>query len=250
MPLNTPKKDGLNSKNSTPSTRVKFLLTHLGLGDAIIMAGAAVALSNRHAGLVFPCYERNMKSLVSFFRFHPDIMVLPVEDEEDMLHLAKLHQDGGVIAVGHYSNAAALPEESFDEWMYRTAGVPFPARWAACPLKLAAMEVKQIRTDLVDKGIHSFLHDDPLRGFEIAKATDREFRYVHPAFYENQESILAFANILAKVPEIHVINSAFLHLSESLETNGELFFYPKARAHKESGKFDIPQLRKPWKFME
>ncbi len=231
---------------------MKFLLTHLGLGDAIIMAGAAVTLANRHHGLVFPCYEHNEESVKSFFKFHPDIMVLPVHDEEDMIHLAKLHEDAGVIAVGHYSTSAALPEESFDEWMYRTAGVPFPARWACCPMKLAATALKQISTSLVDDGIRAFLHDDPRRGFEIPKAMDREFKYVHPAFFDGQNtgSILAFADMLAKVPEIHVINSAFLHLTESLETKGKLFFYPKARAHKEAGAFDLPQLRKPWKIAE
>lgn len=222
--------------------KMKFLLPHLGLGDAILLAGAAVELARRHGGLVFPCYPKNYESISSFFRLHPEIMVLPAEDEADAIHLAKLHADAGVIAVGHYSTSAALPGERFDEWMYRTAGVPLAARWDACPLARAALDVDQFQHHPVP-----FYHDDPLRGFVIEDKWKTPI-LIHPCLYGSR-SILAFASILEYTTAIHVINSSFLQLAESLPTTGKLILHARARANEEQDAFDIPTLRKPWEIV-
>lgn len=227
---------------------MKFLLPHLGLGDAILLAGAAVTLANRHDGLIFPCYWNNYESVSSFFRPHPHIAVLTVKSETDMIRKS-LETDLDKIAVGHYSNSAALPDETFDEWMYRTAGVAFPARWAACPLRLAAHDCPQHTCELNGQPL-SFFHEDPTRGFRIASHYKQGMSdFVHPELFEKR-SILSFAKILKEAPQIHVINSSFLHLAEILETTGKLHLHAQARAHQEREGFDIPRLRKPWEIVK
>lgn len=260
---------------------MKFLLPHLGLGDSIILSGAAVALANKHDGLVFPCWKRNVASIQSLFHFHPNIMVLPVESEDDMLHLAKLHEDAGVLRAGHYSGIprnlpdpqpneddffigyseedeekqeenylAALKDwekkhegfvhERFDEWLYRTLEVPFPARWASSPISLAATVVEQ--TTFPEN--LPFVHDDMARGFPIPWNPNKPLprRHIRPN-PDLKKSILSYVDLLEKAPEIHLINSSFCHLVESINPTGTLYLYANARRGESR---DLPFTRKPW----
>lgn len=220
---------------------MKFLFPHLGLGDAILLAGLAVELAKEHGGVVFPCYPHNEASVRSFFVAHPQIEVVPVKHETDMMR-AGLKSAAPILPLGHYSHAHPESDETFDAWMHRSAGVPLEARWGG-PIPAAAKRVGQFQIPLRDNYI--FLHEDRARSFRIKPEFLPKMEHFVPSAC-NVSSILAYADALYHAKEVHVINSAFLHLAETLPTTGKLFLHTYARSKFEQGTFDIPHLRKPW----
>ena len=219
-------------------------MTHLGLGDAIVSGGLAVAKAMSHGGLRFPCWKHNEPSVKSFFVNYPEIEVVPI-DRDDLEGI--LHQEKNAIFCGHYSGEPALEDEGFDAWIYRTAGESLDLRWELDPVVDAMAAVSQRPSS---RPIKYFIHDDPRRDFSITKNRVHQ-EGVQPwpnnDCEEKCNSILEYAYWLKKAESIHVINSAFLHLAESLPTTGSLYLHAYARPH---SRIDMPRLNKKWTVIE
>lgn len=214
-----------------------LLLPHLGLGDAIILAGAAVALVHKHGGIIFPCWPRNEVSVRSFFLDYPEVEIILIDSEQAMLEMARIHP-APVYRAGIY-HSENLPDEPFDVWMYRTLGVDFEASWELCPLQKASEKVKQIPFMVPPLPV---IHEDWNRCYIMRE--DLLPKESHPVMFLGP-SVLAWADRLKIAPEIHVVNSSYLHLADRLETSGKLIFHRYARARDEAVR-DLPRLRKQW----
>lgn len=216
---------------------MKHLNWHLGLGDAIICAGMAVELAKIHGEIEVPAKTENMRSVQSFFHHHPEIHVV---------------QSGFTpsdsINIGHYSGKPHLEGESFDEWLYRTAEIPFEKRWDSCPIEKAAKEYRRNDMEAFKAAPIVFIHDDAEREFSID--WDRipfpdEFIPVSPKPSPDRASILWLCEFLFQAKQIHVIDSCFLHLVESLQVQADLFLHRYARKPHMTA-LDEPKLRKNW----
>src|SRR6267142_3874275 len=116
------------------------LFCHIGLGDLILLSGAVVTLLRRHGSLRIYCYAAHEASVRSFFAVYPNLRVVPVPrgascyglPEESALRPAV---DGPIIRCGFYRTQGARNDISFPELFYAQPGVPYEARWAACPLE-------------------------------------------------------------------------------------------------------------------
>lgn len=216
---------------------MKHLNWHLGLGDSIICSGMAVELAKIHGELEVPAKTENMRSVQSFFHHHPEIHVVQAG-----------FTPNDSINIGHYLGIPHLQGESFDEWMYRTAGVPFEKRWDACPIEKAAEEYHRKDMKQFEQAPVVFIHDDLERDFKID--WDRiqfpdQFVPVSPKPTPDRASILWFYDFLLIAKQIHVIDSCFLHLVESLPVQADLFLHRYARKEHMTP-LDEPKLRKNW----
>lgn len=224
-----------------------FLLSHLGLGDAIVTAGLAVELARMHGGLTVPCWKHNEPSVRSFFINHPSIDVQVVDKE--LANYIDHSDDENIIRSGHYSRQPALENEGFDSWMYRTAGVSLKHRWISDPLQAAAEKIEQAGISQYGGVPMMFMHEDLERGFGMEWGRIKlpsEFRPYHPND-DNPKSILCYADVLKNAHAINVINSSFHHLAESLHTEGELSLHLYARPYT---RVDLVTLRKPWNIIK
>ncbi len=215
---------------------MKTLLCHLGLGDSILISGAAVELAKRYGHLRVPAYEHYLESVRSFYVNHPEIEVYPVDNPEGSNWgsppIDYFKVVGDAIACGVYGPKVETIDVSWPETFYRQLGVDYAHRWDSCPIQKAWQKTgpQVLQTPKY------FVHDDSERGYVITKlipATPKAcFRPVM-----NKGSILRYAYVLAQAQEVHVIDSAFFHLSESIDTFGQLFFHQYAR------EYSIPSLR-------
>lgn len=216
---------------------MKYLNWHLGLGDSVICAGMAVELAKEHGGLKIPAKTENMRSVQSFFHHHPEIEVVQAG-----------FTPSDAINIGHYSGKPPEKGERFDQWLYRTSGVPFEKRWDSCPIAKAADQYHRKDMDMFEAADVVFIHDDKDRDFSID--WDRinfpeQFIPVTPRPTPDGASILWFYDFLLMAKQIHVIDSCFLHLVESLPVQADLFLHRYARkAHMTA--LDEPILRKNW----
>ena len=92
-----------------------------------------------------------------------------------------------------------------------------------------------------------FLHDDRERGFAISKFL--RYPVVCQRVVKGEaDSILSYARAIEHAPEVHLIDSAFVHLTESLAPRGALFLHRYARFWRQ-GWYDIP-LRHKWTIID
>lgn len=232
-----------------------FLKWHLGLGDAIICAPLAVELAKLHDGLTVPCYDHNLISVQSLFANYPYIDVIPFTNEFRVHEYVKKHPL--IIPIGFYKETPQLPGETFDRFFYRTAGVNFEYRWGPVVEKACQAYVGGPESDPI------FIHEDRDRGFIISppkviehglggwSKDDKKigvvgFSYSSPG--KKDGSILEHFNLLMTAKQIHVIDSSFLHLVESLPVTAELFLHRYARPTNRPE--DQVELRKKWKILE
>ncbi len=204
------------------------LISHLGLGDCILVSGAAVELAKRHGQLRVPAYEQYLESVKSFYVNHPEIEVYPVDNPEGSnwgsppIECFKVI--GDAIACGIYGPKVDDISLSWPETFYRQLGVDYAHRWDSCPLQKAW----QHTGPQVLQTPQYFVHDDPDRGYVITKLIPTTPKACFRPMF-NKGSILRYVYALAQSHEVHVIDSCFLHLTESVDTFGKLFFHRYAR---------------------
>lgn len=198
------------------------LLWHLGLGDAIVCNGLVRVLARKVGRLILPAKHHNVSSVVSMFSDLPNVMVFPVDGDEQ----SQLLNDGAVLPIGRWSKSGVRGNLHWDAQFYSDANVPFDCRWS----EFYAPEFEQIQPPPKP---FAFVHDKP-----DARIRPKTSLFVYrPAL---SRSILNHRSALETADEIHCIDSSFLNLAESIRKDGRLFCYPSAR------KSVIPTLRNKW----
>jgi len=224
---------------------VKTVFCSGALGDTIVIAGAVVVLTGRYGRLRYACLPKYERSVRDIFATTSQVVILPITPEEVPLIVGEIRPED-LILINTPGAALCPPDfdrESWATWMYRQVDIPFAERWNSSPVKQAAKLVRQIPWP---EGA-AFLHDDAERGFAIEKF----LRY--PVVFQRvrkgeAESLLGYAQAIEQAPEVHVIDSAFVHLAESLHPRGALFLHRYARFWRR-GWYDIP-LRHKWTIID
>ncbi len=219
------------------SLAMHCLISHLGLGDAIIQAGMAVVLSKRYGKIAFPCYPLYLASVRSFFVNEPDVHVYPVEHRKGFdwgsppaWAYDKAIADAGIettpeehIPLGVFRGALST---DFTKDFYAGSGVQYDHRWQSCPIPTASLNVPQLSwtTPYAD---NVFLHDDPARNFRITRL-NHGLTY-RPESSESDTSILQYATLLQTAKAVAVIDSCMFHLAECFPLFGRAEMHAYAR---------------------
>jgi hypothetical protein len=206
--------------SSEEMTEPPLLARHLGCGDGLMLAGGAVELAKEFVGLRFPAWTGHVPTFTEIFKDHPEIEIVPVKDENDMMSKQR-----NMILTGVYKrpydfwkgqepfNHPWKDGEPFDEMFYREIGVPIEKKWDSFPWRYEVGPVAY-------KSPYIFVHDDASRGFVI-----RTDRIGNPQWDQNMMvcpdrefglPITSYAASLIYAHEIHVINSAFMWFCEFL----------------------------------
>jgi hypothetical protein len=212
-----------------------FLDWNTGLGDAIICNGLVRELAKVHEGIVLPCKERNLASVRHMFSDLPNVRVLdPMEWD------AAVARRGHIVRIGiHHGSWGKV--EPFDKAFYEFAGVPFDCRWSSFKVpegsNIAAIPAPAQPFMLVcDQGSSG--------KYQIVSDVGGLHRVTFGAWTRH---ITDWMPVIAAAQEIHCIDSAPLHLVESVPTRGKLFFHRYAR----QATINVhATLRKPWEMID
>lgn len=210
------------------------IVWHLGLGDAIACAAIVAKLATENNIVEIPCWKHNEISVKSFFVNHPNVKVIPFEDESSYLKWMGSFELTD-LCLGYYSRFPQLQHEDFVQWFYRQARMNIEKKGMYCPIEKAA---NQGRMYISTKNI--IYHDDSERGFVI-----KNKKHNSVSLYRGEFSILTYHNLLLNAKEIHCIDSSFLHLVECLPTTGKLFYHKYARPNSPDYKY----LKKEWQIL-
>jgi hypothetical protein len=216
----------------------KPLITHIGLGDNIVQTGLACALAEHHGAIAFPAYQQYETSVRSFFVNEPRVTVYTLPHRlgwdwgspPDEIYNHWINEYGmdpsDAIRAGVYAGRGL--DTDFTHSFYSHAGIPYDCRWSKCPLPEAAAKVEQLPIEFPSNR-KIFMHDDPSRNFFIRKMINRGEAFA-PDPGNVTRSILSYVGLILAASEIHVIDSAFFHLINSLpHVRAQLFMHQYAR---------------------
>lgn len=195
------------------------LITHLGLGDLILLSGLAVHFSEQYDRVYVHCRKKDYNSVYSFFLLTPKVQVVPLD--VDSTTPENIQVPGNAIATGFYGSPMDR-SISFAENFYRQAGVDYSVRWDKCPIQEVMNRFYDADWSYSER--YRFVHHDPERGF-IIPPTQIPTIVSTP----NRSSILSYCSVMREATYVEVIDGPFLHLAESIETFGELFYHKHAR---------------------
>ncbi len=216
-----------------------FLDWNLGLGDAIICNGLVRFLAAKEPcqKIVLPCWERNLPTVRHMFSDLANVHVVKAEGdvpnpparEYEILRIGVNNPNWGRIA-------------QWDEAFYRFGGVPFGAKWDM-------FHVPESDTERPSYGPIVLCHGDIGRGFEIDLARCASAPHAYVDFHPSWPLLTDWRNVILDACEIHVIDSAPMHLVELLPTTGKLFYHKYARSLGNRMHMDAV-LRKDWTVLE
>lgn len=225
-----------------------LIRSHLGLGDALV-CNAIVRHFSKNYDVTFLCKKHNQTSLAFLFRDDPKIVLhttdndrMPDDDYADAVtaHLRDFGKE--VLCLGMYGDRSKYDPKVWDRSMYAQAGLDFQLRWNE--FKCARQPSCELPAP---KSRYVFVHDDPARGFEIPRERlPAGVKLVRPD-PKATENLFAYWDLLENAAEIHVIDSCFAILADSLpELKAKrlvVHFYARAGALP-------PAYRKDWEVLK
>jgi hypothetical protein len=227
-----------------------YLDWHLGLGDIIVCNAIVREKAMKYDHVLVPCYMHNEDSVRAMFRDVGNLAAYFVFEDGsgDMFHPEKiLRGEVAMEAIDVVCLNASNPEwhtqpDSFDKKFYRLAGIPFEQRWsgfhAPCENQLPIPEEPFV-----------LVHDDAPRGYAATRFNADKYPkdWIIIPVHKVSKSITDWIQRIEYAEEIHCINSAFLHLVESLYPTGKLVYHRYAR---DDGLMHQPDMRHPWNIID
>lgn len=200
-----------------------YLDWNLGLGDAIICNGLVRELAKHNDFIALPCKKHNLLSVRHMFSDLDNVRIFGEHPPTSMMNLS--------IGLNHPRWGTVEP---FDRAFYEFAGVDFNCRWSS-------FHVPPTRYIPPRVGGDTLVFNWSSHGEHTLRDVNRaEVFWPSPDF---TPTIFEWTAIISAADEIHCVDSAPLHLVESVPTRGKLFFHRYARP----ATINVhATLRKPW----
>lgn len=207
------------------------VLSHLGCGDHLLCNGLIRELSKTHDELILPVWGHNAVSVAWMYSDLSNVTVRPVISSDELSQF-NAHD---TLRLGCY-DSDDYDERHFDMEFYRHAHLPFNLRWDGFAFPQSHNLVRWPTP-------FAFCHDDRCRGFGIP---DERLPESLPTYRPSgSQNLFDYVWMLEQAEEIHVINSCFLILADSLP-----FITDRLYLHRYPRPTDYPTLRKKWMLIE
>lgn len=228
-----------------------LVIGHLGLGDQIIMNALYRQLATGYYLVVVPVKYHNLVSVAHMLKDVPNILLRPVEDDDEMIMVRDKVWKGKVLNLGMYGTPA-FNGSIFDQEFYKHAQMDFKSRWDKFKVTRSEKEIAVPLSYQFNQPIW-FVHDDPLRSYCIdLKKTEISgtFGQVPMLIFPNPKqspNLFDWRKYIEAADEIHVINSSFAILIDSIDLpkNPKLFLHVYARGCNGDGG-EMPTFKKDW----
>lgn len=235
-----------------------FIVHHLGLGDHIICNGLYREKMRSHRRAVFVVKWANRKTIREMFADLEDLWIVPLPStvaDSIQVQLGRMLGALGweVLRLGFYGDDffTSGDERPFDQQFYHQANVPFDYRWSKFLLpKHIACDSPTTLARPNPYGSQVFIHEDKVRGFVIdPKYYERATKVVRASKAMGM-SFFDFSYALESADEVHLIESSFLALADSISPRGKLFVHEYSRPESRRDLRHRQTLRHDWVRLE
>jgi hypothetical protein len=188
---------------------IKYVMTHLGLGDNFICHGIIREYAKQNKVITFakPQYYQTVSFM---YRDDNNITVLPYDDQQAIQFLSQQQiSHDNFIGIGIYGQNwnTSITDKSFDQIFYEQANVSFEKRCENFHIvRDLNNELELFKQFGVKEKEYIFIHDDPSRNYNIYKHIPEGVQVVRNTLGNN---IIDYAYLIENALEVHVIESSF-----------------------------------------
>ncbi len=230
----------------------KYILPHLGLGDYLVCNGLIRNLVNKKPIEKFILFvNQNYKDSIHFMLKdieNLEFSYLPAVEFNRTYILPYIkHHPYFLIIIGYDTlDRSKTADRSF----YEALGYDFNKRWDDFYIE-REWEREMALFDKFDvkEGKYIFLHESPGIGVNdnIIDRNKLSDLPIVQADIKYTKNIFDYCYLLEHAAEIHCIESSFLFLIDSIETNGKLYSHRYARHLYD---YTVPNLKKKWTILK
>ncbi len=196
---------------------------HLGLGDHLICNALVRHLALKHGDIGLFAYRRNVASVAFMYRDDPRISVMPVDSDA---HASTFAASSAIPALRIGFEHLGCSGRSFAEDFYAQLSLDYRMRFEAFHFRRDFERERALFERLVGGAErHIFLHEDRTRGFAIDRANIASRLPIVVPEIGITDNIFDYVGIVEKAEEIHLIDSAFLSLVDSIRIHATRLVY-------------------------
>jgi len=209
-----------------------YIYHHLGMGDSLLCNGLVRYYAELYDKVYVFAQPINFDNVVFMYRDNPCITIICKTDAE-VKSFMRLNPNHKYLMTGHTSEYVfklnQTKEFTFEEGFYKMANVPFEYKWSKFYLQRDFEKEKEaFEIAGIKKGEeYSFIHDDVKRG-RIFKPEyiNNSLKSIHPAELQTI-NFFYFLSIIENAKEIHVHNSSFANIIDTMQLKVNNLFYHK-----------------------
>lgn len=220
-----------------------YVRTHMGLGDMILCNGLVRNICKKFDKVVTFVKPEYKESIFFMYRDLHNLEVIPLHetDIDNLLH--RIEPDSKIV-VGFGNIEHLLETYRFDECFYKQIGLNFQRRWDDFYVdRDIAAEQKLMQEYGLEKNNYIFIHDDHDRGYKISESLlPADIKHFRPD--SREKNIFNYCTIIENARQVHVMDSCFKHVADSLQLNNELFYHVYVRS---SDNHHMTGSRNKWK---
>jgi hypothetical protein len=204
-----------------------YLCTHYGFGDYVVCYGLVKEMSKRYDNVIlFAIPHRSVLHISNIKRLYSSIKNVQINTDDP-----KLYPDVLYVGWNKFTEALAKdPSTHCLNFFYDQVGVPLNLMWDNFYYDRDMAKEKEIfydRLGLKDDEEYIFLHDDPVRGFEINRQhITPDIKIIHLVELDDV-SILDTLYLIERSKEVHVGNTGLVPFIELMNIKHNNLNYHK-----------------------
>ena len=205
-----------------------LLMTHLGLGDQIILNGLVNFLSKKYEKLVLPVQKSNFNTMKFLYSQNNQVEIVEFPDENKLEYIENYRTKNNIeiLQIG-FQKVGNVP---FNISFYNQIGLPYKYSYDYYSVPSHNAEEEGLEKHLLDyyntlKNKIILVHNESSKGiFNLDKV-----KLDNPVYITKESdkfnNLFYYSQIIKNSKEIHCLDSSFLHLVERTNTNAKLYFH-------------------------
>jgi len=208
---------------------------HLGLGDHFICNGLVRELIKDKEEPYLFVKHHNLETVSQMYE-DTNLQFASVKEDNDVLNYCRKGVSGMQVGFGDLTQ-----HDAFDKQFYRLAGVPFEKRWTSFKINRHKKKENSLIYGLNLPEKFALVHEDESRGYVIDRnKINLPIVKIRPI---QGFTMIDWLGVAELAEEIHVIDSSFMFLLDSVETNVPLYIHRYSRQNPD---WQLPTLKKNW----
>jgi hypothetical protein len=208
---------------------MKYIYSHLGLGDHIICNGLYRELIDSNQEYTIFVKHHNIETVSFMIRDLDNITIKGVSDdfEVNKFLLVNAIKNDSIIKIG-FCQIPLPGAKDFDDTFYIQHNIPFEKRWSSfkCDRDIES-EKKLFDKFNVKEGEYVFIHDDKSRGYEIDESyiINKDLPIIRNVSGMTKNSF-DYCYLMQHSKESHFMDSSFRLIFDTLQLrNDNIFFH-------------------------
>lgn len=203
---------------------MNYIYHHLGLGDHIICNGLVRHFAEKYEEVTVFCKSNNYENVSYMFRDDKKIIISPHENDRDVLDYIKINNLSSNVFMIGFGNLWSKNPSTFDIGFYDCVNLPFDIRFNKFKLERDYETEKKVLEEMnPNNDDYIFVHDDPERNFLI---DNNKLRSDLKIIKNNTNySIFEMLGVIENATEVHLMQSSFKDLVNSIKIDKPKFFY-------------------------